>query len=134
MRDRETRLTAQRLSTALGVSDDDLGTLAESGQIVTLPARWTFIHENTPGDSCYVVLSGEVSVMHDHVEKLRLGIGSIVGEMALAKRSLRTANVCTRTPVELFVVPYERLEPVFQRTPSLRDRLLHAAEPVADAP
>lgn len=130
MADREHRATAQRLAAALGhdLPQDGLERLAAAGHVVTLPAGWTFIHENTPGDSCYVVLAGEVAVVRDHREVLRLGVGSIVGEAALAKRSLRTASVCTRTPVEMFDVGYERLEELFARTPTLRERLLHPVE------
>lgn len=126
MRDREHRAIAQRLAAALDhdVPRDELERLAAAGHVVTLPADWTFIHENTPGDSCFIVLAGEVSVMREHREVIRLGTGSIVGEAALAKRSLRTASVCTRTPVELFDVAYERLQELFERTPALRERLV----------
>lgn len=127
MRDREHRTIAQRLAAVLDhdIPIQELERLAAAGHVVTLPAQWTFIHENTPGDSCYVVLAGEVAVMRDHHEVVRLGIGAIIGEAALAKRSLRTASVCTRTPVEMFDVAYERLEELFVRTPALRERLLN---------
>jgi MFS family permease len=88
---RELPLTAvERLSTGLRPR------IYEAAEVV--------MREGDPGEEFVIVEAGEidVSVGGEHVQ--RLGRGSGVGEVALLRRSARTATVTAATPVRAFVV------------------------------
>ena len=97
----------------------DLEALARAGRAVSLPAHWTFLHEQTPADACYVLLQGEVRVLRHDVELTALGPGQVLGEMGLLGHSLRRASVRTATPVLVLRVEYDVLEALLRTRPLL---------------
>lgn len=96
-----TRLTSQvteALTSVASFTDSELRTIAQAGTLVTVPAQWAPMAQGTPADKVYVLVSGEVSVRKNKEEVARLTPGSIVGELAFERKSLRTATVVTETP------------------------------------
>jgi CRP-like cAMP-binding protein len=105
-----------------GLSKQQVGKVAAAGQVVNLPANWTFISEGTPGDTFYIVLDGTVRVTSGGEELAELGSGDVIGETGLLKHKLRNANVATVTPSVLLHIDQAEF-----------DKLLKDVEPLATA-
>ena len=121
-RRREVQDTASALAafpSFQGCDRDELEALAAAGQLMTLPARWTFLHEGTPADVCYVLLEGEVRVRLGQQDRAVLGAGAVLGERALLQGSLRTASVVTSSAVRALRVEYAALSALFHLYPQL---------------
>ncbi|HUG30286.1 MAG TPA: MFS transporter [Candidatus Limnocylindria bacterium] len=65
----------------------------------------TVMREGEPGDRFVVVESGQVEVTAGGRQIHRLGRGAGLGEIALLRRSPRTATVTAVTPVTAFAIP-----------------------------
>src|SRR6476620_6929100 len=70
-------------------SDDEMGRLARGATHSSTSVPWPLIHEQTPADACYILLSGEVGVYVGQDRIAVLGPGEVVGESVLrpGKRS-----------------------------------------------
>jgi CRP-like cAMP-binding protein len=69
----------------------------------------TVITQGESGDCWYLVIAGEVEVVHDGHRVRTLGTGDGFGEIALLSRRARTATVATTEPTRLYRLP----RPVF---------------------
>lgn len=87
---------------------------------VTLPANWAFIHEGTPGDALYILLSGTVGVYIGRTKVAELGPGEVVGEASLRDNTLRSATVSTQEPVEMLRIESADFQKLARETPALR--------------
>lgn len=65
----------------------------------------TVMREGEPGDRFVVIASGEVEVSAEGKPMQRLGRGAGLGEIALLRRSPRTATVTAVTAVTAFAIP-----------------------------
>src|SRR5918996_3938798 len=83
------------------LAERDMREVCEAGQEVTVPERWSFIWEQTPGDRAYLLLEGRAAVLVGGEQVAELGPGDLVGEVALRDRRLRTAAVTAATPLTL---------------------------------
>ena len=98
--------------------------LAEIGRHVRLPAHWTVIHEQTPGDTCYLVLEGQAEVRRADETLAVIGPGALFGEASVLDRHLRNASVVALTPLDVLSMPCADLLRVLNTHPDLTDRLL----------
>ena len=73
----------------------------------TFPEGATLMRQGDEGDRFIVVRSGEVEVFVDGRSIARLGPGAGIGEIALLRRSRRTATVVAVTEVESFAIGCE---------------------------
>jgi MFS family permease len=71
---------------------------------VTAPAGTVLMTQGEPGDRFVVIATGEIDVIVDGRPIHRLGPGAGVGEIALLRRSLRTATVRAVTDVTAYSV------------------------------
>jgi CRP-like cAMP-binding protein len=110
--------------------------LARALEPVDVAAGEVVFAQGDVGDRYYVVESGEVDVVGDGHVVATLGAGEGFGEIALLRRSRRTAGVVARSDVRLRALTSDRFLPIVAGfTPSAReaaigvDRLLDRFSP-----
>ncbi|MDO9380412.1 MAG: cyclic nucleotide-binding domain-containing protein [Nocardioidaceae bacterium] len=106
---------------------DAIDDIAAVGVIVTIPARWSVIHEQTPADRAYVLLEGEAEVRKSKVAVATLGPGDVFGEIALVDGRLRSASVVAVTPLTAVHLTDEAFAELLVRDPSLGEKLREVA-------
>lgn len=104
-------------------SDDDLLRLVQSAHHDSMSGPWPLIHEQTPADSCFILLNGEAGVYvgRDHV--VTLGPGEVIGHSAIKKGALRTATVTTTGPAEVLRIESVDLVGLLDEIPKLREAI-----------
>ncbi|HYM51953.1 MAG TPA: cyclic nucleotide-binding domain-containing protein, partial [Candidatus Dormibacteraeota bacterium] len=99
---RETQLFA-------GLDEADLQRLAETTELMRIPAGDFLIREGDPGDSMFVVTSGELEVTKragtSELPLARVGPGAIQGEMAALEGRPRAASVRAVTDAQAIRIP-----------------------------
>jgi CRP/FNR family transcriptional regulator, cyclic AMP receptor protein len=113
------------------LTDDDRGQLAQVVDLRVLPAGETLFQAGEPGESLFVVSSGEVelSIRDTAGQKIVLtiaGDGEIFGELALLDRGARTASAVALVDTELLELDREDLLLLFEKTPLAAVHLLAA--------
>jgi CRP/FNR family transcriptional regulator, cyclic AMP receptor protein len=109
----------------------DLEDLAVHARHSSVPAGWPLIHEDTPGDACYVLLEGSATVAIGGTPVATIEAGAIVGEVALAQGRLRSATVTSATPLDLLHIDAAEFTSLLDRRPKLREALLARMNAVA---
>ncbi|MFW3172443.1 MFS transporter [Geodermatophilus sp. CPCC 206100] len=119
----------RRLDRSVGVHDAEVGLLQRVAMLRTLPlpsveqlarglepvsvpAGEAVFRQGDVGDRYYVIESGEAEVVGDGSVVAVLGAGEGFGEIALLRRSRRTATVVARTDLRLRALPSDRFLPV----------------------
>ena len=102
-------------------SDDELERLARAVHHISTSAPWPLIHEQTPSDACYILLSGEVGVYVGQDRIAVLGPGEVIGESALRRGKLRSATVTTTGPAEVLRIERDDLARLLDEIPILRE-------------
>jgi CRP-like cAMP-binding protein len=98
-----------------------IGALVED---VAVPAGSTFIVENDPGSTTYVLVDGEarVTVAGEYLNTVRRG--DLVGEMAVLDQAPRCASVTATTDVQLLEFDETDFDELI-RQPWMARRVLH---------
>lgn len=127
------------LDSTVGVHDPDVELLRGVPMLRTLPlpsieqlarglepvafsAGQEVVRQGDVGDRYYVIESGEVDVVGDGRLVATLGVGEGFGEIALLRRTRRTATVLARSDVRLRALLSDRFLPVVLGfTPSARE-------------
>ncbi|KAA1249191.1 cyclic nucleotide-binding domain-containing protein [Mycobacterium simiae] len=124
-------------------SDADLERLVRAAHRTSTSAPWPMIHEQTPADACYILLSGEAGVYvgRDLIAVLRPG--EVIGESVLRHGKLRSATVTTTGPAEVLRIERDDLASLLDTIPALRETMdatvarhapVVAAQPAAPKP
>jgi uncharacterized membrane protein len=113
------------------LDDEDRRRLAEVVDLRSMAAGTTLFGAGEPGDSLFVVRSGEVELfIRDTAgQKIVLAVagpGEIFGELALLDRGARTATAIALTDTDLLELDREDLLLLFEKTPAAALRLLAA--------
>jgi len=113
------------------LNPEERARLAEFIDVRQLAAGETLFQAGEPGESLYVVKSGEVELFIKDTagQKISLAIasaGEIFGELALLDRSPRTATAVVLSPSELLELDRDDLLMLFQKSPAAALRLLAA--------
>ena len=113
------------------VSDEDRARLAEFIDITPLAAGDTLFRTGEPGDSLYIVRTGEIELFIKDTagQKIALavaGVGEVFGELALLDRGPRTATAVALDDTELLALDRDDLLLLFQKSPKAALRLLAA--------
>ncbi|MGO9510106.1 MAG: Crp/Fnr family transcriptional regulator [Mycobacterium sp.] len=118
-------------------SDADLERLVDAAQHTSRATPWPLIHQQTPSDACYILLSGEAGVYVGEDRIATIGPGEVIGEGVLRQGKLRTATVTTTGPAEILRIGREDLALLLDEMPALRETMEATAAkhvPVAPAP
>ena len=81
------------------------------------------VQQGSTGRDLFLVLAGEVVVEFKAAHDVRLGYGSVIGEMALLADGVRTATVACVTPVFAFLLAFEDLGYILEHNPALAEHL-----------
>lgn len=81
------------------------------------------IHEQTPSDNAYILLTGEAAVYVGKERVNVVGPGEVIGESVLRKGILRNATVTTTGPAEVLVIAREDLARLVGEIPALRETM-----------
>jgi len=113
------------------LNEDDRQALAEVVDKLKVPAGHTLFHAGDPGDSLYVVESGQIELfIKDNVgQKIVLTIaetGDTFGELAMLDSGPRTATAVALFDSELIVLDRHDLILLFQRKPEAALHMLAA--------
>ncbi|MDX1659483.1 MAG: cyclic nucleotide-binding domain-containing protein [Nitriliruptorales bacterium] len=110
------------------LDDDDLAALAGTGDRASVPAGTTIMTEGRRGYESAVIVAGEVEVIHDGEILATLGPGEVIGELSLLDHRPRTADVRSRTDVDLLVFSVRGLQRAMSASASVRRQVQEAAE------
>lgn len=113
------------------LDEQERATLAERLETVTFAAGTPLFHRGDPGDSLYVVRSGEVEIFfkNDTGERIVLETaraGDFFGEISLLDGGARTASAVATQALEAVVVDREDLEELIRIRPHAAMDLLAA--------
>ncbi|MSP14055.1 MAG: cyclic nucleotide-binding domain-containing protein, partial [Chloroflexi bacterium] len=91
-----------------GLGEGDLAKIISALEERFFPADVNLIDEQYPGETCYIILEGEVEIlMHADGHLMRLttrGAGAMVGEMALLEGGFRSATVRTISETRMLIL------------------------------
>lgn len=116
----------RQLPRLAGLSDREIGTLAEAATRVHLPAHWSLIAETTPADKAYVIVAGEVAIRQRGETVGTAGAGEVIGEVGIMERRLRSASVVSLTELDVLHFTNADLDRLGREVPAFGE-LLHAA-------
>lgn len=112
-----------------GLSDDELQQLMDNAQPVSLRAGEVLMQQGDPGDTAYVVVSGEFEVHKQSGQsKIKIDIrnpGDVLGEMALLSQAPRSATVTAVTDCETLAISKEIFDNLLSTSPSASRAVLH---------
>lgn len=103
-----------------GFSDEDLLELVRASHHTSTSAPWPLIHEQTPSDACFILLSGEAAVYLGRDQIATIPAGEMLGENALRRGKLRSATVTTTGPAEVLRIGRDDFARLLDEVPALR--------------
>lgn len=106
----------------------DVGQLCKSSRRIAAKPGDSIIEEGAPGDSLYIILSGELEVTkRDGAREIVLATrkaGEFIGEMSLLEQTPRTASARAVRDSELIEIGPETLRKVLENNPSTATAIL----------
>ncbi len=105
------------------LSDNDLQRIVLAAHHTSTSAPLPLIHEQTPSDACYILLSGEAGVYVGQDRVALVGPGEVIGESALRRGKLRSATVTTTGPAEVLRIERDDLARLLDEIPALRETM-----------
>jgi CRP-like cAMP-binding protein len=116
----------QRVPLFAGLSQRDREQVARRADTVDIPAGRHLLHEGRLPHEFFVILEGEVEVIHEGNHLATLGPGDFFGEIALVEHTRRTASVITTAPTTLAVMSPQAFDAVRREMPAVADRIAAA--------
>jgi CRP/FNR family transcriptional regulator, cyclic AMP receptor protein len=104
-------------------SDDELKRVVQAAQRASTSGPWPLIHEQTPSQHCYILLSGEAGVYVGKDRIAVVGPGEVIGESVLKRGKLRNATVTTTGPAEVLRIDRGNLARLLDEMPALREAM-----------
>jgi len=88
----------------------------------TVPANTIIVRRGEPAQSMYFITSGEVVIKHDNGD-VHLGEGQFFGEIAVLRKTRRSATVSATQPTKLLVLDAADLHTIMERSPEVGRRI-----------
>jgi len=111
------------------LSEDDLNTLCQIAEEISLKAGEELFPEGSMGDKAYVVRDGQLEIFKSSGGRNVLltvsSPGDVIGEMALLESTPRTATVRARTDSRLISIAAEPFNHLINTSPSAARTMLH---------
>lgn len=108
--------------------DKDLKSLASLSKLVTIQAGESLFEEGDPGDSAYVIESGQIEITKlsdgEGVLISLVGPGDVIGEMALLDEAPRMASARATATTNLLAISQQQLDELLNSSPSATRALL----------
>ena len=104
-------------------SDDELERLVRAAHHTSTSKPWPLIHEQTPSDACYILLSGEAGVYVGQDRIAVVGPGEVIGESVLRPGKLRNATVTTTGAAVVLRIKRDDLARLLDEIPALRETM-----------
>jgi uncharacterized membrane protein len=113
------------------LGEDERATLAAQVEIVNIPAGTTMFSVGDPGDSLYVIRSGEVEIFFKDDTGMRIVLenpraGDFFGEISLLDGGARTASVVVTKDLEALRVDRGDLDQLLRKHPTAALNVLAA--------
>jgi signal transduction histidine kinase len=112
-----------------GLSDEELQQLMDMAEPISLRAGEILIKQGEPGDSAYVVISGDFEVQKQSGQSLiKIDVrnpGDVVGEMALLSQAPRNATLIAKMDSEVLRIPQEAFEKLLSSSTTASMAILH---------
>lgn len=113
-----------------------LGLFRNEPNVTSVAAGDWLFRAGDAGEAMYVVLEGEIDIVHRDRVIETVGAGGLLGELALIDDGARSAGAVARTAARVTAVSRERFTYLVQRTPffatlvmrTLADRLRRTTE------
>jgi voltage-gated potassium channel len=86
----------------------------------------TIVRRGEPGHSMYFIAAGEIEIALPH-ERARLGVGHFFGEIAVLKRTRRSATVTAVSRTSLLVLDAADMHALMERDPRIAERVRETA-------
>ena len=120
--DKTLHLKGIEIFEALSVSE--LAAVASVTEEIVCPPGEIVIKEGDPGETMYLLIKGEVSVIKDQgegheIELDRIGAGDYFGEMALFEDVLRSATIRTEQESRLLVLHKQEFKEIVREYPQI---------------
>lgn len=93
--------------------------VASLARIRRFPDGAPIVRQGEPGDALHVVLDGAVSVARPERRERTLGVGSIIGELALLDGGPRTATVTAKGELVTLTIPAARFRTLLRSEPAI---------------
>jgi CRP-like cAMP-binding protein len=113
----------ERVPLFAGLSHRDRDRVARWADQVDLPAGKHLLDEGRLPHEFFVIIDGEVEVMHEGEHLATLGPGDFFGEIALIEHGRRTASVVTSSPTTLAVMSPPSFDQMRRAMPSVAARI-----------
>jgi CRP-like cAMP-binding protein len=113
----------ERVPLFAGLSHREREQVARRADTVDLPAGRHLLDEGRLPHEFFVILDGEVEVVHEGTRLATLGRGDFFGEIALIEHTRRTASVVTTTPTTLAVMSPQGFEAMRRENPTEASRI-----------
>jgi CRP-like cAMP-binding protein len=110
------------------LNGDEIFALASGAERRTFDVGQALVREGEPGESMFVIESGQVTVKVGDDPVAELFAGDFLGEMSLLTGAPRNATVTALEPVAAYEIRKEVLAPVLAESPTLVDRLAETME------
>jgi CRP/FNR family transcriptional regulator, cyclic AMP receptor protein len=113
----------ERVPLFAGLSPKEREKVARWADTVDLPAGKHLLEEGRLPHEFFVILEGEVEVMHDGEHLATLGPGDFFGEIALIEHGRRTASVVAASPTSLAVMSPIAFDAMRREMPRVAERV-----------
>jgi CRP-like cAMP-binding protein len=113
----------ERVPLFAGLSHKDRERVARWADTIDLPEGRHLLDEGRLPHEFFVILDGDVEVMHDGEHLASLGRGDFFGEIAIIEHRRRTATVVTTSPTTLAVMSPASFEAMRRELPQVAERI-----------